>query len=200
VEDDDTTTIPTPMFSHRLGDGVVLVLRTAALTDAYHQLLVLNHERLARWEPWAVQPPTPEGTRSFLEAAGRSWLDGSELPVAIALLANGRWRLVGSVGLRVNAYARSGEIGYWIDGAHEGRRLVSTAVAAVLDEAFGTLGLERVTLHTEVGNERSRALARRLGFLEEGVLRQAIAFPDGRRDEVAYGLLAADWRNPAGRA
>jgi len=33
----------------------------------------------------------------------------------------------------------------------------------------------------DVANQRSRALADRLGF------------PDGRRDEVVYGLLAAEW-------
>ena len=35
------------MFSHRLADDAVLVLRTAVITDAYHELLVVNHERLA---------------------------------------------------------------------------------------------------------------------------------------------------------
>lgn len=194
-----TTAISTPMFSHRLADDAVLVLRTAAIADPYHELLAANHERLARWEPWAVQPPTPEGTRSFLEAAGRRWLEGSELPVAIAVLADDQWWLVGSLGLRIDRYARSGDIGYWIDGAHEGRGLTTKAAAAVLDEAFGRLGLDKVTLHTEVGNDRSRALARRLGFVEEGVLREAIAFPNERRDEVAYGLLASEWRNRAER-
>jgi len=66
-------------------------------------------------------------------------------------------------------------------------------VAAVLDHGFGALGIDRVSLHTEPANERSRALARRLGFVEEGVLRQGLAFPGERRDEVVYGLLASEW-------
>jgi ribosomal-protein-serine acetyltransferase len=188
-----TTFIPAPMFSHRLTDDAVLVLRTAAIADAYHELVVANLARLARWEPWAVTQPTPEGTRSFLETAGRSWLDGSELPVAVAVRSDDRWCLVGSVGLRIDRYRRMGEVGYWIDEAHEGRGLMRKAVAAVLDEAFGPLALDKVTLHTDVDNERSRSLARRLGFVEEGLLRQALAFPDGRRDQVAHGLLAAEW-------
>ena len=43
-----------PMFGFPLGEDVVLVPRTAALSDAYHDLLAANHERLARWEPWAA--------------------------------------------------------------------------------------------------------------------------------------------------
>jgi ribosomal-protein-serine acetyltransferase len=51
-----------------------------------------------------------------------------------------------------------------------------------------------VALHTDAANERSRALARRLGFVEEGLLRKGLAFPDERRDEAVYGLLASEWK------
>jgi ribosomal-protein-serine acetyltransferase len=187
------TTIPTPMFRFPLSDEAVLVPRTPLITEAYHDLLAANHERLARWEPWAASPPVLEETRSFLQASARNWLDGAELPVAIAVRDHGQWRLAGSVSLRISRYSRSGEIGYWIDGGYEGRGLASKAVAAVLDQAFGPLGLDRVTLHTDAANQRSRALARRLGFTEEGLLRQALAFPGERRDQAAYGLLADEW-------
>ncbi len=187
------TTIPPPMFSFPLSGEAALVPRTPSITNAYHDLLAANHARLARWEPWAVEPPVLDETRAFLQASARNWLEGSELPVAIAVRDSGQWHLAGSVSLRIDRYSRSGEIGYWIDGGYEGRGLVSKAVAAVLDQAFGPLGLERVTLHTDAANERSRAVARRLGFSEEGLLRQALAFAGERRDQAAYGLLAAEW-------
>jgi ribosomal-protein-serine acetyltransferase len=192
------TTIPPPMFSFPLSRGEILVPRTPLITDAYHVLLVANRERLARWEAWAIVPPVLAETRSFLEANARNWLAGLELPVAIAVRENGPWHLAGAVSLHITPYSRSGEIGYWLDGGHEGRGLASRAVAAVLDHAFGALGIERVSLHTEPANERSRALARRLGFVEEGLLRQGLAFPDGRRDEIVYGLLAGEWRQRPG--
>ena len=185
--------LATAMFTFRLGADAALLPRTAALTEAYHEMLAANQQRLARWEPWAAQPPTPESTRSFLEASGRAWLEGTELPVAIAVPAGDRWQLAGSAGLRISAYSQSAEAGYWIDAAFEGRGLVTRAMTALLDQAFGPLGLARVTLHTEAANQRSRALATRLGFTEEGVHRQAISFPDGRRDQLAYGQLATEW-------
>ena len=187
------TTIPPPMFSFPLSDEAVLILRTASITEAYHEVQVANQERLARWEPWAVRPLVLEETRSFLEASVRNWLSGSELPVAIAVQEDGQWRLVGAASLRINSYSRSGEVGYWIDGEYEGRGLITMTVAALLDQAFGPLGIDRVTLCTDPANKRSRAVARRLGFVEEALLRQSTAFPSERRDEVVYGLLADEW-------
>ncbi|HTZ25972.1 MAG TPA: GNAT family protein [Streptosporangiaceae bacterium] len=181
------------MFTFPLGEDAALLPRTPALSDAYHELLAANHERLARWEPWAVQPRTPDTTRSFLEASGRAWLEGTELPVAIAVPAGDRWQLAGSAGLRISSYTQSAEAGYWIDAEFEGRGLVTRTMTALLDQAFGPLGLARVTLRTEVANQRSRAVATRLGFTEEGVHRQAISFPGERRDQVAYALLTAEW-------
>jgi ribosomal-protein-serine acetyltransferase len=188
------TTIPAPMFSFPLAEDAVLILRTAAITDAYHELVAENTERLGRWEPWAGKPPVLEETRSFLEASGRNWLDGSELPVAIAVREKGEWRLAGALSLTISRYTRSAEIGYWIGRDHEGRGLITRAAAAVLDQAFGPLGLDRVSLHTDPANERSRAVARRLGFVEEGLIRQGTAFANERRDELVYGLLAQDWQ------
>ena len=187
------TTIPAPMFSFPLADDAVLIPRTAAITDAYHELVAENTERLGQWEPWAGKPPVLEETRSFLETSGQNWLDGSELPVAIAVNRSGQWHLAGALSLIISHYTRSAEIGYWIGGDYEGRGLVTIAAAALLDQAFGPLGLERVSLHTDPSNERSRAVARRLGFVEEGLLRQGTAFPDERRDELVYGLLAEEW-------
>ena len=191
------TTIPAPMFSFPLAEDAVLIPRTAAITDAYHELVAENSERLARWEPWAGKPPVLEDTRSFLETSARNWLDGSELPVAIAVKSSGHWHLAGALSLIISGYTRSAEIGYWIGADYEGRGLITIAAAAVLDQAFGPLGLDRVSLHTDPANERSRAVARRLGFVEEGLLRQGTAFPDERRDELVYGLLAEDWHKRA---
>ena len=64
-------------------------------------------------------------------------------------------------------------------------------------QAFGPLGLHRVELRTNPTNKRSQSVAQRLGFTQEGVLREAAAFPDERRDDVVYGLLAREWHEGA---
>ena len=53
---------------------------------------------------------------------------------------------------------------------------------------FVQLKVSRITVCTHVNNERMRSLANRLGFVQEGVLREG--YPDG--DMIVYGMLAEE--------
>ncbi|MET9915988.1 GNAT family protein [Streptomyces sp. NPDC006435] len=184
------------MFTCPLGDDAALIPRTAAIAEAHQTLLMANYERLAQGDPdYDVEnPPTLDETRSNLERQGRAWVEGTKLPFDIAVRAGRDWQLVGAVTLNCDMAMKTGEIGYWIDAAFEGRGLVTRAATKVLDEAFGPMGLDRVELRTGTDNVRSRSMARRLGFTEEGLLREAVIFPNGERDDdVIHGLLAREW-------
>jgi ribosomal-protein-serine acetyltransferase len=186
------------LFTWPLGDDAALIPRTVAIEEAYQALLEVNYERLAHWFSGAFeQPPTMEGTHADLARDSHAWLEGSQLPLAITVKAEDGWRLVGWVNLLIERPARRAEVGYWLDAGFEGQGLVTRAVTAVLDHAFGTLGLHRVKLQTITNNKRSRSVAQRLGFTQEGVLREAAVFPDERRDVVVYGLLAREWHKAA---
>jgi ribosomal-protein-serine acetyltransferase len=192
------STVTAALFTWPLGDDAALIPRTVAIAEAYQALLEVNYERLAHWFPGAFdQPPTPEGTHADLERSGQAWLEGSQLPLAITVKAEDGWHLAGWVNLLIDSPARSAEVGYWLDADFEGRGLVTRAVTAVLDHSFGTLHLHRVELRTNPTNNRSRSVAQRLGFTQEGILREAAAFPDERRDDVVYGLLAREWHKAA---
>ena len=66
----------------------------------------------------------------------------------------------------------------------------------MVDYAFGELGLNRVQIRCARDNARSCAIPRRLGFTEEGALRQAEWLIDHFEDQVVYGILAEEWRPP----
>lgn len=190
------STVTPAMFTCPLGHDAALIPCTVAIAEAHQALLMANYERLAQWDPGfdAENPPTLDETRARLEHQGHAWLEGTRLPLDIAVRAGQDWQLVGAIGLNCDMAVKVGEIGYWIDAAFEGRGLVTRAATAVLDQAFGHIGLDRVALRTGTDNVRSRNVARRLGFTEEGLLREAVIFPNGSRDDdVVYGLLAREW-------
>ena len=104
-------------------------------------------------------------------------------------------RIAGCAGFAViDPYARMGIIGYWLAREHQGRGLVTRAVSALIDHGFNELGLHRVQISAATDNVRSRAVPERLGFTQEGVLREAELVGDEYQDLAVYGLLATDQR------
>jgi ribosomal-protein-serine acetyltransferase len=107
-----------------------------------------------------------------------------------------RGEFVGLIGLvRVHERTKSGELGYWVDRKAEGKGLVSRACAAMLDHAFGELGLRRVEIRLAASNSRSRAVPERLGFTLEGTARQAEPVGDRWEDLLVFGMLASEWKS-----
>jgi ribosomal-protein-serine acetyltransferase len=89
---------------------------------------------------------------------------------------------------------RSTELGYWVGGAFEGLGLITKTCRVLIDYAFKELGLNRVVISCAVGNQKSRAIPERLGFTQEGILRQSEWLHDHFTDMAVYGLLASEWR------
>ena len=157
--------------------------------DELQALIEANRDHLRPWMPWADNER--EDTADFLRTALADERSGAAKHMAV--LAGDR--MAGTCGFHhVDERNRSAMLGYWLAAGHEGRGLMSAAVSETLDMMFGERGLHRAELRTNPANARSRAVAERLGFREEGVLREAERFPDGYRDMVLYAMLASDWR------
>lgn len=178
-----------PSFTRELGDGVALALRDLTTVERLHELTEKNLDRLRRWEPWAQAEPDLEGGRDYTRLGMTAWAEGRSLPCVI--LVDGV--VVGTAGASVNDYTQTAELGYWIDADYEGRGVVTRAVSALLDQLFGVRGIARAEIRAGAENTRSRAVAERLGFVHEGVLRAGLPVGEVRQDLAVYGLLAEDW-------
>lgn len=149
---------------------------------------------------WVHQIPWPysvEDGRAFFALAADEWERAAGAHLAIEHVPCSG--LAGSVGLTaVNHAYRTAWVGYWIAEHHRGRGLATEAVAAIVRWAFESLGLERLSLMTDPDNARSRNVARKNGFVEEGRLRSALRTKDGtRRDAILYSLLPTDLKERA---
>ncbi|MFC4450310.1 GNAT family N-acetyltransferase [Halorussus aquaticus] len=86
-----------------------------------------------------------------------------------------------------------GEISYWLLPEARGEGYATEAVSLLLDHAFDTSGRHRVYARVVDFNEASRAVVERLGFTEEGRLREHVFLDGAYRDVVLYGLLRDEW-------
>jgi ribosomal-protein-alanine N-acetyltransferase len=101
----------------------------------------------------------------------------------------------GTVSLHsIDEHHRRAEIGFWLVPGARGRGLGSRAVALAVTWAFGELDLLRVEMTTTPDNAAVFALARRLGFTQEGVLRKRNVERGQRVDVVWFGVLREEWR------
>jgi RimJ/RimL family protein N-acetyltransferase len=74
-----------------------------------------------------------------------------------------------------------------------GRGYGSAAVRAVLDIGFGVERLHKAWLMVFRHNDRSRRTYSRIGFVEEGILREEYFHEDGWHDMVRMSMLAREW-------
>jgi RimJ/RimL family protein N-acetyltransferase len=95
-------------------------------------------------------------------------------------------------------HSRRAEIVFWLVSATRRRGVGTAAVSLALSWAFAELDLLRVEMTTTPENPAVPALARRLGFSQEGVLRQRNVERGRRVDIIWFGLLREEWA--AGRA
>ena len=103
-------------------------------------------------------------------------------------------RLVGMIGFNtIDGTARRSEIGYWIDSEYQGQGIVTQGCRSLIAHGFNELDLNRIEIRCATGNDRSRAIAERLGFIHEGTIRQTEWLYDHFEDHALYALLRSEW-------
>jgi len=108
-------------------------------------------------------------------------------------------RLLGAVGLMPDSPG-SIELAYWVRPEERGRGLASRAVLAATEWAHCELGVSRIWLEIEPGNEPSLRLAQRTGYRFEQRIAQHCrdwACDDAERDSWHDCLI---WVHASGRA
>ncbi|HVG60171.1 MAG TPA: GNAT family protein [Hyalangium sp.] len=143
-------------------------------------------------------PLTPEGPMT-LEAHGvhirrlRGLFDSNQ-DRGYGVFEPDTGRMLGETGLLKRAGIDALEISYWFRRDATGQGLATEAASAMVKTAFEFDKVKRMDLMCNPANERSAAMARRLGFTFEGRLRDRQLAPHhSRSDLLCFTLLAAEY-------
>lgn len=111
-------------------------------------------------------------------------------PMLVFAIAVGD-KLVGGIGLEIrhDIYRKSPLIGYWLGEAFWGRGIMTEAVRLVVNYAFANLDILRLQAGILSNNPASMRVLEKVGFVKEGVLRNAIVKNGVVLDEHVYGLV-----------
>jgi RimJ/RimL family protein N-acetyltransferase len=140
-----------------------------------------------------VQLPSPyltEHARFFVECVAIEKVASGER--AEFLVENARTgERLGRVGLGMNGDATA-EVGYWVAPAARGHGVAPQAVRAICRWAFATRQLDLIEWRAEIGNDASRRVAQKAGFLMEGQLRKRLVHRGQRVDAWVGSLLRSE--------
>lgn len=104
-------------------------------------------------------------------------------------------RLLGTCTLfHLHAANARAEVGYALASAYWKNGYMLEALTALLDHAFGPMGLRRLEADVDPRNASSMRILGKLGFREEGLLRERWNVAGEIQDSAFLGLLAREWR------
>lgn len=166
----------------RPGDG-------AAIFEAVEE----SRAEIGPWLPWVDKTRSVEDQEQAARRGAARWLLREDLMVGIWDRKTGRY--LGGSGLhRMDWAVPSFEIGYWLRTSAWGQGYVTEAVRVLCDFAFETLGANRIEILCDAKNTRSAAVPKRLGFVQEALLRNECRDGAGDlRDTLIFALTPDDY-------
>jgi RimJ/RimL family protein N-acetyltransferase len=164
-----------------------LVLRPYRPDDAEAVYRAFQDPEMLRW----LTVPSPYTWDDAVEFVGRTTVTRAEKQgLLTAVEADGEF--VGSAGLHFPATLLGLGVGYWLAPWARGKGYAAEAARGLSDWALDR-GAPRIHLFADVGNAASQAVARRAGFLDEGVVRACLPYRDGSRgDAVLFSRLPGE--------
>ena len=156
---------------------------------------------------WSFVPVGVDAVRAYVAAALQSRENGSALSFATVRLSDETvvgstrffnieyWRRPQGHPLHSRTAPDGCEIGYtWLNQSAIRTAIKTEAKYMMLRHACERWNVERVCLHTDARNERSRAAMERIGATFEGILRShRMAVDFGARDSARYSIVAPEW-------
>jgi RimJ/RimL family protein N-acetyltransferase len=177
-----------PLPNPQLTDGEI-VLRPWESRDAPAVTAACQDPEIPRWTV-VPHPYAERHAREFISGTAADLATGRELALAVV---DGDDRLLGAIGISNFDWPDlKAEIGYWVAAEARRRGVGARATRMLAVWTLTQLGLERLELLANPGNEASQRLAERAGFTREGTLRRYRRRHGVREDLVMFSLLAED--------
>lgn len=171
--------------------GSNFILRDLRLEDAPSLLAMLTTEEVARF----ISPPptTVKGFEAFIAWAQNERQAGNY--ACFAVVPEGMATAVGIFQVRsLEKGFATAEWGFAIGSQFWGSGMFAEGASMVVDFAIDVVGVNRLEARAAVANGRGNGALRKIGAVQEGVLRRSFIRNGVHHDQVLWGIVAEDWR------
>jgi RimJ/RimL family protein N-acetyltransferase len=168
-----------------------LLLRPYRPEDAPALFSIFSDPLVMRY--WSTPPwASIEQAHRTIEGDIKSLESGQQLRLGIERIDDST--LIGQCTLfNIAPSCRRAEIGYCLASAAWGRGYMCEALQELVRYGFLELDLHRIEADIDPRNAASERLLRRLGFVEEGLLRERWIVNGEISDSCFFGLLRTEW-------
>ena len=153
------------------------------------QAITQSIDHLREWMPWTAGEPTTLEEKVAMLRRWRGEFDLDEEYI-FGIFSQDEMGVWGGTGLHKRLKGDALEIGYWIHADQINRGLATEISAALSRVALEVHKVDRVEIHCDPENVRSAAIPRKLGFVQEALLRRRAVGPQGSpRDTMIWTLF-----------
>jgi ribosomal-protein-alanine N-acetyltransferase len=160
------------------------------MSDAPSLLAMLATEEVARF----ISPPptTVEGFERFIAWTHRERAAGNY--ICFAVVPHGMDTAIGIFQVRqLEPAFATAEWGFAIGSAFWGTGVFVDAARMVVDFAFDTVKTHRLEARAAVRNGRGNGALRKIGAVQEGVLRRSFLRDGEYLDQTLWSIVREDW-------
>jgi [ribosomal protein S5]-alanine N-acetyltransferase len=171
--------------------GRRVTLRELRVSDAPSLFAMVTSDEVARF----ISPPpmTNEGFERFITWVNRERAAGNH--ACFAIVPQGMDTAVGLFQARqLEPGWRTAEWGFVLGSAYWGTGIFSEASQMVLEFVFETIGVHRLEARSAVENGRGNGAIRKVGAVQEGILRRSFLRGGQYMDQALWAILADEWR------
>lgn len=160
----------------------------------YEPFLQLAQLDADMWQYFSLNLGDPAQLQNWMEMAFADKLSNTRR--AFTIIDKETGLIAGSSSLgNISIYDLRAEIGWsWLGKNFRSTGINRHAKYAMMKYAFDELGFERIEFKTDVLNERARQGLRKVGGIEEGILRSHMKmWNNRRRTSIYYSVLKQEW-------
>ncbi|WP_028775989.1 GNAT family N-acetyltransferase [Shimazuella kribbensis] len=180
------------MFSIRVNSEVQLRLMQQKDSPVIFQLVERSRPYLGKFLPWVEHMKSLEDYKAVIQRWLLQFAENKGFQSGIYFQGD----FIGMIGIHpIDWTAKMTAIGYWLDEKHQGKGIMTQCCQKVMHICFEEYELNRLEIRCDPENEKSRAIPKRLGFIQEGVLREVMNQNGEYRDSVVYGLLKQEYKD-----
>lgn len=178
-------------------NGLRVYLKSLGIEDADTMAKEANSYQIAyniaEWGSFP-HPYQKSDALAFIEFATKAHMDGREIHFGIKLVENNE--LIGVLGLKnISAKNKKAEVGYWIAQDYWKKGYGGESVSIIIDYGFGKLALHKIDAKVFALNEASIKILLKIGFTEEGLLKDDVFHKEDFADNILFGLLKPDYKS-----